>query len=731
MIKIFSRLLIFTLVSLILLLTYSSVVGIKTTKFNKQIKNSILKINNNFDIKLSEVQFLLNPLKFKVNIRTNNSEVFLKNHKFKISKINTNLSLKSLINQKFSINDLDVSIKKLNANNLISLLKILNNSPKFYILDKIIKKGDLSADISLNFDNNGNVKDDYTIKGFIENGKLNFLSKYKVKNLYLNYEIKKEKYTFKELKINFNEIDLLAPLIEIGYKKKLFLISGNIKTKYQDYNKDKLNFFFKDEFKKLNIEEIRFTSNNNFSFNINKKFKLNNLNITSKINLLKFEIKENLLNLKEYIPNYKEIIKFEDHEVLVNYKKNQFDISGSGNILIENKVDNLKYNITQKDELYSFSGDMDIKQNPLILNFLDYKKNSNSNSSLSVSGSFKEDNSIKFDKIFFIENKNKIKIEGLFLNKNLKIYNIEEAELDYSNNKKIQNNLFLIKKDNNYIINGKSFDGTKIINSLMGEDSNKSIFTNIDTKVNLNIDKIYIDSENFINDLSGSFSYNNDEIKNLDVISFFQNQKRLNLSIKTNDVNEKVTTFFTDYPKPLVKRYKFIKGFEEGILDYHSIKKNGVSKSTLVIDNFKVKEVPIFAKLLSLASLQGIADILTGEGIRFTDLEMKFSNTKRLMTIEEMYAIGPAVSILMEGYIESKNLISLRGTLVPATTINRSIASIPVLGNILIGKKTGEGVFGVSFKIKGAPDNLRTTVNPIKTLTPRFITRTIEKIKKN
>ena len=43
----------------------------------------------------------------------------------------------------------------------------------------------------------------------------------------------------------------------------------------------------------------------------------------------------------------------------------------------------------------------------------------------------------------------------------------------------------------------------------------------------------------------------------------------------------------------------------------------------------------------------------------------------------------------------------------------------------------GEGVFGVSFKIKGSPENLETTVNPIKTLTPRFITRTLEKIKKN
>ena len=139
----------------------------------------------------------------------------------------------------------------------------------------------------------------------------------------------------------------------------------------------------------------------------------------------------------------------------------------------------------------------------------------------------------------------------------------------------------------------------------------------------------------------------------------------------------------------------------------------------------------MFAKILSLASLQGIADLLTGEGIRFTDFEMKFSSNKGLTTIEEMYAIGPAVSILMDGYIQSKKIISLSGTLVPATTINRSIASIPLLGDILIGNKTGEGVFGVSFKIKGSPGDLHTTVNPIKTLTPRFITRTLEKIKKN
>jgi len=135
--------------------------------------------------------------------------------------------------------------------------------------------------------------------------------------------------------------------------------------------------------------------------------------------------------------------------------------------------------------------------------------------------------------------------------------------------------------------------------------------------------------------------------------------------------------------------------------------------------------------LLTLASLQGIADLLSGSGITFNEFEMNYRNKDNGLIIDEIYAIGPSISILMDGYIENDKLISLRGTLVPATTINKAIGSIPLLGKILVGGKTGEGVFGVSFKIKGPPKKLETTVNPIKTLTPRFITRTLEKIKKN
>ena len=63
-------------------------------------------------------------------------------------------------------------------------------------------------------------------------------------------------------------------------------------------------------------------------------------------------------------------------------------------------------------------------------------------------------------------------------------------------------------------------------------------------------------------------------------------------------------------------------------LELNSTKIKKVSRSNLKIYDFKVKEVPVLAKILTLASLQGIADLLTGEGIRFDEFEMDFKMKK-------------------------------------------------------------------------------------------------------
>jgi hypothetical protein len=732
MIKITIKTLSVIILLLILIIFYLSFFGIKTDKFNDNITNKILKINKNVNLKLEKVNFLLDPYNFTVNVMTVNPKIYFEDNQLEIKSIKTNISLKALLDRQFLIDDLKILTNEIKINDAILLAKSFRNSTELFLLNRFIKDGYLTLDIKLNFDKAGNIKPDYQINGFIKKGEFKFLSQFKIKNLNFNFEINKNQYSLTEIKTELNGIKLLSQLIQINERKDLFLVKGNIATMEKNLDVEELSILLGSFLKNLDIKNIRLSTANNFSFNLNKKLKFNDLNIESQVILNQLDIRKNSLILKSYLPVFNETIKFENHKIKIKYNKKNFDINGNGKVLIDKKSDSIIYQVSKRNNKFLFDTKLNLKNKKIIIDFLDYEKKEGIDSSISIKGNFEKDNKILFDSISFKEKNNKFLVKNLNLDKDYKISSIDVLDANYLNNENLRNQFILKRNKSNYTIVGESFDATKLINTIVdGEDKNSPIFTNFNSIINIKINKTYIDKINFIKNLSGVLNFKNNEIIEAKLDSIFSNQEKINLLISINNKKEKITRLTTNYPKPLIKRYSFIKGFEDGYLNYYSVKKNGVSNSLLVIDNFKVKEVPVFAKLLSLASLQGIADLLTGEGIRFSNFEMRFSNEKKLTTIEELYAIGPAVSILMDGYIESKKTISLRGTLVPATTINRSISSIPLLGKILVGKKTGEGVFGVSFKIKGPPKDLSTTVNPIKTLTPRFITRTLEKIKKN
>ena len=732
MIKKLIKILSSIILGVILILFYLSFVGIKTEKFNEKIISKIFEINNKIKLELKSVKFLLDPYNFTVNITTKNPTILLDGNTLQLKDLKINIFLKSLIYDELLINDLQIFTKKIQLNDLILLARSFKNSTELFLLDRVIKSGSLTADIKLKFDDNGKINNDYQINGFVENANFDYFKQLSVNNLNLKFDINKKKYSLTKVKGDFNDIQLSSSLIEVTTKKNLFLIKGKILSIEKNFNIKQLNFLSDNLLKNINIKKAILSSSSNFSFNINKKLKFNDLNIESKINLKQLVVKNDFKSLKSYLPNFEKILNFENHKIVFNYDKNKLKIKGKGNMSIADKYDTLVYELIKNNDKFRFNTKINLKNSKLLINFLDYEKKENSDASVSIKGSFKKNNSIKFDLISLIEDNNKVLFKKLNLDRDFKVISMDSFSFDYLNNKKIKNALSLKKNNEDYIIEGNSLDATNLINKIMDDkNENPSFFSNFNSKIDVKINKTFIDEYNYINNLSGSLNFKNNEINELNLRSIFPNNKKISLSIKTNDKQEKITKLVTDYPKPLIKRYDFIKGFEEGFLVFHSVKKEGISNALLTIDKFKVKEVPVFAKLLSLASLQGIADLLTGEGIRFTDFEMKFKNEKGLTTIEEMYAIGPAVSILMDGYVESKKIVSLRGTLVPATTINRTIAAIPLLGNILVGKKIGEGVFGVSFKIKGKLEDLKTTVNPVKTLTPRFITRTLEKIKKN
>ncbi len=727
--KIVFRSIWFLLILFTLLVGYLSFIGIETNKLNDQIEKKVKNIDQNLIIELKQIKIILEPLNFQISAKTIGPKLKIKNKVVELQSIKTQISLKSLIQDNFALKNLEISTKSLKVKNLISFLRSIKDSSELYVLEKIINEGYIIGDVKLEFDEEGNIKNNYNINGFVKNIDFNILNKYDLKNFNLDFNFEKKQLVAKNISFILNDLNLNSDKISIKQIKDEFFIDTIIYHKKFLFLKEEINLLIKPFLKNIDFEKIQFSSKNFVSFRLNKKFRIKDFKINSKIELDELQFKNNL-DLKKYFPKIQKEIYFINHKLEIVYNSDSLTINGNGDFLLQEKKDNLSYNFEKKGKIYNFSSLIKIKDNDLNVGILNFSKQKNSELKIELDGNKNKKDQVLIDKFKLIENDNIIEIKDLELDKSYKVLNFKNIKLDYSDNQNLRNSLKAYSKNKQYFLEGSFFNAKKLIENTLNSDKKKSRLFHFSNNFNINIDEVALDKVYSLNNLVGNLTFKNQNILNAKISGKFSDYEKLIFTIETKD-NNKVTTLFLDTAEPIVKRFDFIKGFDGGKLDFSSTRNGKTSFSKLKIYDFKLKELPVLTKILTLASLQGIADILSGEGIRFDEFEMNFENNQNLMTIKEIYAIGPALSILMEGYVEKNKLVSLRGTLVPATTINKFIGSLPVLGEILVGKKTGEGVFGVSFKIKGPPKKLETSVNPIKTLTPRFITRTLEKIKKN
>ena len=718
-----------------LLVIILSQVGLETKRFNPLIIEQVKKYNEDLNIDIKKVKIYLNISKLtnpKIKVRSKDPTLILGNNKIELESIKTEIDILSYFKNNFIIDKFIIVTKENKINDLISIASL--EKPSLIIYNIFIKEGYASAYGSISFDTKGNIID-YAFNGKIKDTKIKYNEKYSFKNINFEFSYNKKRTLIKKANFNFKKIKFFSEEIHIPLLALdgTILVKGDIRTERNSINSNILTSLFENNFNFIKDQEITFETKNNFSFKMNKK-EIGELKYSSEINLENITLNPKHNFFKNYFNNYKDFISLKNNSVKLNYENMNLNIEGSSEYSFDSSNDKIKYKITQEKNWYNFFTTINFDNNSINIKPTAYSKDKNKKSSLELNGSYNK-LQYKFNEIIYNEGKNFFKVKDLILDKYFKIIDMNKVSIDYLNDNDKQNKIDIEKDLTHYNVTGKSFDSYKLINDILLSDSEKNFLDNFDLKEQTHfmifINKVFLDDKNFSKNLIGDVLIKNNKVNNLKLTSDFENNGKFKLEIKTLANKKKTTLFYSDNAEPFVKHFSFIKGFKDGRIDFFSVKEKNYSNSNLNIFDFKVKEMPALTKLLSLASLQGIADIMTGEGIRFEEFDMKFSNKNNVMTVDDIYAIGPAISIMMSGYVEIDKLVSLRGALVPATTINKTIASIPVLGDILIGKKTGEGVFGVSFKIKGPPKKLKTSVNPIKTLTPRFITRTLEKIKKD
>jgi len=425
MIKKIIKILLTIFLILFLAILYLSIFGVKTDKFNNQISNNILKFNKKLNLSLGGVNYLLNPYNFTINIKTTNPQILLEGRNLEINDIQTKVALKSLINDQFLIDDLQITTKEIKANDIIALLRIFKDSPKLFVLNTLIKDGFLIANINLNFDEKGNIKEDYKVAGSIKKLKINILNQVKLQNLNFNFNLNKNTYSLKRIDMKINNIKITSPLIEIEKKKNSFFVKGQFLNDNNNFDIEEFKTIFANLFNIIDIRKIEFSSKNNFSFKVNESLKFDNFRVESIVDLKQLVINQKNFKLKPYFPSFIEEVKLEENKIVINYNKNKFDIRGNGNILLEDKVDTLSYQIIKDNINFSFDSKIKIKNNSLLIDFLDYEKNEDLSSLVLVKGNFKKGNQLRFDLINLKEKNNEILINGLDLNKSFKITDIE------------------------------------------------------------------------------------------------------------------------------------------------------------------------------------------------------------------------------------------------------------------------------------------------------------------
>ena len=736
--KFFLRFFLSVLIVIVFVTIFLSYFGLETDKFDSLIKNKSNEINQYVKLEFQKTKIHLNPTELNLVVKLQNPKILVKDNEIILSKLDLFLSLRSFFTSDFLLKRAEIAfikndIKDLTKITNIFLPKIINKQ-----LNKIFDKGSLEGEFSIPFESNGSIGKDYGFSGKILGASINLTKEFSIKELTtdINHvkDIDGDKFKIAIKKGSIYNLELADSIINLKREKNKTKINSSLRTN------GKLNFpqikIISSLFG-LNIDNLRDINGTadlktNINFDLDKQFKVKNLSYSTEGNVAYVEIHtEERRIIKKYLPEYDPKIILKDTNIkLINSKSNNA-LELNGFIKIKNHFDSFKikkvYNYDKKS--FYVNGVVDLTNSKVKVSRLNYNKDNGKKSEISFDVNFVLNKYYNIESLHFLADKNKIHLSNIKLNKNFEVIDFKKLEIKTFLNE-IKNNDFLVNKLEKVTISGEVFDAEPLLKSLYKKNDQKIFSKNFNSEIKINLNKALTGTDDVVSNFAMIASINKGSYDKLSLKGNFSKNEIVEMSIYQVDNDKKTLQVISDRARPFIKNFDFIEGFEDGKLEYESIISKEVSNSNLIITDFKVSKVPVLAQLLTLASLQGIADTLSGEGIRFESFEMKSNSEGNVMNIEDALAIGPAVSILLQGYVDKGKIVSLRGTLVPATKLNEIIASIPIVGDILVGKKSGEGVVGVSFKMKGPPKDIKTTVNPIKTLTPRFIVRAVEKMKK-
>ena len=192
-------------------------------------------------------------------------------------------------------------------------IRLFNKEPKLLIVEHFIGNGYVVADFKLEFDEFGKVKNNYKINGLVNDGEISLLKK-KLNKINFIFQVTDKEFKFNEIRFLLNNKNITIPQIIALRQNNEILVSGKLTNKDLKLKEDEIKDYVNNEFLNINLKEIIFSSDNDFTFKIDKNFRFKNFDIKSIINIDNLKIK-NFLKFKNNFLKIKNEIIFENQKL--------------------------------------------------------------------------------------------------------------------------------------------------------------------------------------------------------------------------------------------------------------------------------------------------------------------------------------------------------------------------------------------------------------------------------
>ena len=718
--KIITNFILFLTISIITLIILLSTSGIETDKFNKLISEKTSQ-EKNINLKLETVKFKINLTELSLFLETQNPEIMYRNLQLPVKNIKVYFDFLSLLKSNPIIKKINLISGELEIMQISKLSSIIKPSTFKSLLNNKIKEGKLISEIDI-FLNEDSSVNNFIAKGNLRNLKVELLRNFNFNEANLSFFADKNDILIKNIFGFLEDIKISDGDIKLNLENGLKLNSNfNSNINFNEQVTKKYTKFLSKYDVLKNLKTLKADLINNFSIELDHTYKVKDYNysVTGELEKSKFELLSPIKN--DFLTEEIKDIFLSDLKMKTIIKPKTIQIIGEGKYSFDD-LNFLNINLENnfKDDNLDLKLDFDYKKK-IGLDLINYEKPENLVANISLDLE-KKKNKININEINFNEEKNSIKVKDLSF-RDSKFYSFKKIEVRTANND------FKIEKGKKILIKGNKFDATNLT-KVLNNKSKHNKFSKIDSIIEIDFKTINIPMSEKLQNFKLIGEIKEGQFVKISSKGDYGGDNFLDISMKKNkNDNKKYLEIYSDLTRPLLNDYSFFKGLSGGKLIFTSIIDDLKSNSTLKIENFKVINAPGVIKLLSLADLGGLVDLAEGEGLSFDFLEINMEKNKNFLKLNEILALGPSLSVLMEGYQNESGLTSLRGTIVPAKTLNKMISKIPVIGNIVIPKEAGEGLFGISFKMKGPKGDMKTTINPIRTLTPRFIQKIIERNK--